>query len=55
MRITLLQPHTHAGRDYPTGAELDIAPLDAEWLVAIKTAEPVTTPAAKPAKTEEKR
>jgi hypothetical protein len=53
MRVKLLKPHTHAGRDYPAGAELDLADADAQWLAGIKVAEPVTTKPAKPGKTEE--
>ncbi|MEW5708777.1 MAG: hypothetical protein AB1830_07720 [Pseudomonadota bacterium] len=42
-RIELLKPHTHAGRDYPAGAVLDLARVgldqdSAAWLVSIGAA-----------------
>lgn len=42
-RLKLLKPHTHARRDYPAGAELDMAALaitqeDAAWLIGVQTA-----------------
>lgn len=39
MKIQLLAPHTHAGRDYPAGAILTLADAKAEWLIAIGKAE----------------
>lgn len=32
MRIILLKPHTHGGRDYPAGAELDVPHSVYVWL-----------------------
>ena len=32
--IRLLQPHTHAGRDYPPDAVLTVDGTTAEWLLA---------------------
>lgn len=39
--IKLLKPHEHAGREYPPGAELTLPIADADWLVALKSAEPI--------------
>lgn len=53
-RIELLQPHRHAGRDYPAGAKLSIADRKAAWLIGIgvaKEAAPATAPAAQPTQT----
>ncbi|MEO6917564.1 MAG: hypothetical protein ABI171_00700 [Collimonas sp.] len=33
MKVTLKQPHEHAGTAYPAGAEIDVSQLDADWLV----------------------
>lgn len=48
--LLLLKPHTHARREYPAGAELDIEALgitreDAAWLIGIKTAMDANGPA----------
>lgn len=48
--LLLLKPHTHARRDYPAGAELDIEALgisreDAAWLIGIKSAMDANGPA----------
>lgn len=43
--ITLTAPHRHAGRDYPAGATLSLAPHKAQWLMALGRA---TAAAAKP-------
>lgn len=40
MRVALLHPHTHAGREYPPGAEIDLSDADAAWLVSLKKARP---------------
>lgn len=32
MKVTLKQAHTHAGVDYPAGAEIDVCEADAKWL-----------------------
>lgn len=38
MKIELLKPHEHAGRNYPAGSVLDLPKDAAEWLVAINAA-----------------
>lgn len=40
MRVTLTQPHTHAGRKYPAGAVLDLPDHKAAWLIGLTVAEP---------------
>lgn len=40
--IELIDPHEHAGRTYPPGSELTLDAADADWLVALKKARPVT-------------
>lgn len=43
MHVKLLRPHTHAGREYPAGAELKtLRPAQVEWLEAVGTAEPAS-------------
>lgn len=32
-KVTLIKPHTHAGKDYPAGAELAVDEPTAHWLV----------------------
>lgn len=32
MRIELIRPHTHAGREYPAGAKLDVPHSVFVWL-----------------------
>ncbi|WP_168735250.1 DUF7210 family protein [Pseudothauera rhizosphaerae] len=49
MRVKLLQPHTHRGREYPVGTELDLRQDRAEWLIAIKKAQAAQPAADKPA------
>jgi hypothetical protein len=41
-RVRLLKPHTHAGRDYPAGVVLEVAPHIARWVMAqgVAKAEP---------------
>lgn len=34
MKITLDQPHTHAGQPYQAGDTLDIDESDANWLIS---------------------
>lgn len=41
IKVKLLKPHTHAGRDYPKGAEIDLAPDSAKWLISVKTAQEI--------------
>ena len=46
--ITLLQPHRHAGRDYPAGSTLTLPARKADWLIAIgvaRSAPPAPAPA----------
>ncbi|MFA7269836.1 MAG: hypothetical protein WC073_10870 [Sterolibacterium sp.] len=38
MKIELILPHEHAGRNYPAGSVLDLPTDAAEWLIAIKAA-----------------
>jgi hypothetical protein len=47
MRIKLIKPHTHGGRRYPVGAELELRPEQAGWLVAQGVAESIPTPTPK--------
>ena len=47
MKVELLKPHTHAGRDYPPGAQRAIDADAADWLIAIGVAKPLTEPASK--------
>lgn len=49
MRVTLLKPHRHAGRDYKPGASLTLRPDQAEWLINIGVAETAPTSPAAPA------
>jgi hypothetical protein len=49
MRVKLLKPHRHRGRDYPVGAEITLADHKAQWLVDIGTAAP-SKDAAEPSK-----
>lgn len=49
-KLLLLKPHTHARREYPAGAELDMAALgiseeDAAWLIGLKSAMDANGPA----------
>lgn len=37
-RIELLEPHEHAGREYPTGTVLTLSDADADWLMALEKA-----------------
>lgn len=32
MKVKLKYPHTHAGQDYPAGAEIDVDAIEAIWL-----------------------
>lgn len=34
MKVTLKQPHTHAGQKKQAGDEIDVTPAQAEWLAA---------------------
>lgn len=52
MRVTLLKPHTHAGREYPAGATLTLRPASAEWLIALGVAEQAPTDTGKAGKKE---
>lgn len=38
MKIELLKPHTHAGRDYQPGSVIELDKDAAEWLIAMNTA-----------------
>lgn len=48
MLIRLLKAHTHGGREYPPGAELDLSADQAQWLKGLKVAEDAPTSAATP-------
>lgn len=52
MRVNLIKPHRHRGRDYAAGLALTLPDHKAQWLIDIGTAkqheEPA--PATKPAK-----
>lgn len=56
MRVKLLTPHTHCGRQYPAGAYIALRPDQAQWLAALGVAEaaPAAEPPASPAKAEKK-
>lgn len=41
MKIELLKPHTHAGRDYQPGSVIELDKDAAKWLVANGIAKPV--------------
>ena len=45
-RITLLKPHTNAGRKFPAGAKLSLEEHKAEWLIGLGVAEQADEPAA---------
>ncbi len=32
VKVTLNQPHTHDGVDYPAGAQIEVGEADAKWL-----------------------
>jgi hypothetical protein len=46
MRVTLLKPHRHAGRDYKPGAVLTLRPDQAEWLIGVGVAQAAAEAAA---------
>jgi hypothetical protein len=31
-KVTLKQPHEHAGEKFPAGAEIEVNPADEQWL-----------------------
>jgi hypothetical protein len=54
VKVVLLKPHRHEGRDYPVGGTPLVSKRQADWLVGIKAArlpdaeapsEPATAPA----------
>lgn len=47
MKVELLKNHTHAGTDYPVGAVIEVEPDQAEWLIAIGAAKPVSKKSTK--------
>ncbi len=56
MRIQLTAPHTHAGRQYPASAELDLPERKAQWLLGAGVATAITDddkPAPRAAKNKE--
>jgi len=36
--VTLVRPHTHAGRDYAAGAVIEVVPDTADWLEQLQVA-----------------
>jgi hypothetical protein len=50
--VTLLQPHTHAGRDYATGDSLDVSEFERAWLVRHGVIAPEPSPLAATLHTE---
>lgn len=49
VRIELLKPHRHAGRDYKPGQFLELPEDKAGWLVPLDVAKAAPPPAAPPA------
>lgn len=47
VKVKLKAAHTHAGKDYPAGAELEVGKATAEWLIKAGV---IDAPAAVPAK-----
>ncbi|MEG1971312.1 MAG: hypothetical protein RR101_14465 [Burkholderiaceae bacterium] len=47
-KVTLIKPHTHAGRAYPVAAEIDIDAADAAWLADAGVIAPVPAATTKP-------
>ncbi|KVW99514.1 DUF7210 family protein [Thiobacillus denitrificans] len=47
--IELIEPHEHAGRDYPAGSELTLDTDSADWLIALKKAKPAGKTNSRPA------
>lgn len=39
VEVTLLKPHTHAGKSYDTGAKIKVDEASRDWLVANKVIE----------------
>lgn len=39
MRVILTQPHTHAGKDYVPGDDLELSERTAHWLHSIQSAD----------------
>lgn len=33
-KVTLLKTHTHAEREYPAGAQIDVTAPERDWLIA---------------------
>lgn len=52
VRIELLKPHRHAGRDYKPGQYLELPEDKAGWLVSVGAAKAAATPATPAAKKE---
>ena len=50
-QIELIKPHRHAGRDYKSGATLELPATKADWLIGIGSARDASpVPAPTPAK-----
>lgn len=41
VKVTLTKNHTHAGRPYKAGAQIEVGQHDIEWLVDKKVIEPL--------------
>lgn len=48
IKLKLLQPHRHDGRDHAAGDIIEVPPAIAEWLLSRKQAEPAPVPPAPP-------
>ena len=46
MKVTLKQPHTHAGKPCQPGDEIDVTPEQAKWLAEQGVIEAPAAPAA---------
>lgn len=48
IKVTLIKPHTHAGKSYDVGAELQVDAIDAQWLQDNKIGVPASADGAPP-------
>jgi len=46
--LTLIRPHTHAGKTYPAGERLELDPAQAHWLIGAGVARAVIDPPSEP-------
>jgi len=47
MKVKLLNTHTHEGKDYVAGDEIELPSDSAQWLIDLKRAEEVAQPVKK--------